>query len=106
MSFDQPSDLFPPVLPYGSSPARRRGMGSVARRLGWESLVRRSMLPAGKPRPWTASSRILVISWDRVRCSAAARRRRDSFKWLGTYAPMNTPFRFAIYRRLTFVHLI
>ena len=50
-SLNQPSALFPPELPYGSSPARRRGIGSVARRLGWESLVRRSMLPAGKPRP-------------------------------------------------------
>ncbi len=50
-ALNQPSDLFPPELPYGSSPARRRGIGSVERRLGWESLVRRSMLPGGKPRP-------------------------------------------------------
>src|SRR5689334_6506107 len=40
-----------------------------------------------------------VISCESVRCSAAARRRRDSFRWLGTYAPMKTPLRLAIYRR-------
>jgi hypothetical protein len=33
-SLNQPSDLFPPALPYGSSLERRRGIGSVARRLG------------------------------------------------------------------------
>jgi len=43
-----------------------------------------------------------VISCERVLCSAAARRRKDSFKWLGTYAPMKTPLRFAIYRSLSF----
>ena len=37
-----------------------------------------------------------VISCERVRCSAAARLRSDSFSSLGTYAPMKTPLRFAI----------
>src|SRR6185369_17919754 len=72
-------------------------MGSLARRRGCDSLVRRSRLPGGKPRPCTASSRIRVISCERVRCSAAARRRSDSFRWLGTYAPIKTPLRLAIY---------
>lgn len=88
-----------PATPYGSSPDLRRGIGSLARRRGCESFVRRSRLPAGRPRPWTASSRIRVISCESVRCSAAARRRRDSLRWLGTYAPMKTPFRLAIYHR-------
>jgi len=38
-----------------------------------------------------------VISCERVRCWAAARRRSDSFSSFGTYAPIKTPFRFAIY---------
>src|SRR6266550_3546135 len=47
-----------------------------------------------------------VISCESVLCSAAARRRKDSFKWLGTYAPMKTPLRFAIYRSLSFENLV
>ena len=39
-----------------------------------------------------------MISCERVRCSAAARRRSDSFRWLGTYAPIKTPLRLAIYQ--------
>ena len=39
-----------------------------------------------------------MISCESVRCSAAARRRRDSLRWFGTYAPMKTPLRLAIYR--------
>lgn len=39
-----------------------------------------------------------VISCESVRCSATARRRSDSFKSFGTYAPMKTPLRFAIFR--------
>ena len=71
---------FCPGETYVTSTARRRGAGSVARRLGVDSLFRRSTLPAGSPRPCTASSRIRVISCESVRCSAAARRRSDSFK--------------------------
>src|ERR1044072_1166566 len=42
-----------------------------------------------------------VISCESVRCSAAARRRGDSFRWLGTYAPIKTPLRLAIYPPLS-----
>src|SRR4029079_9460882 len=95
----------PSPLPYGESCARRRGIGSVERRRGCDSFVRRSRLPGGRPRPCTASSRMHVISCESVRCSAAARRRSDSFKWLGTYAPMKTPLRFAIYPPLILVRI-
>jgi hypothetical protein len=81
---------------YGRSSARRRIGGSVARRRGIAVVSRLSTLPAGKPLPCTASTRMRVISCESVRCSAAARRRSDSFNSLGTYAPMKTPFRFAI----------
>ena len=37
-----------------------------------------------------------MISCESVRCSAAARRRSDSFNSFGTYAPIKTPLRFAI----------
>ena len=80
----------------GRSSARRRIGGSVARRRGVTLVFRLSTLPAGKPFPWTASTSIRVISCDSVLCSAAARRRNDSFNSFGTYAPINTPFRFAI----------
>ncbi len=82
---------------YGRSSARRRIGGSEARRRGTIACPRRSTLPAGRPLPWTASTKIRVISCERVRCSSAARRRSDSFNSLGTYAPINTPFRFAIW---------
>lgn len=81
----------------GRSSARRLSGGSVARRRGIDAWpVRRSTLPAGRVWPWTASIKMRVISCDNVRCSSAARRRRDSLSSLGTYAPIKTPFRFAM----------
>src|ERR1051325_4614100 len=47
-----------------------------------------------------------VISCESVRCSAAARRRSDSFRWLGTYAPIKTPLRFAIYPPLCLCQIL
>jgi hypothetical protein len=91
---------------YETSTLLRRGAGSLDRRRGVDSRLRRSTLPAGRPLPWTASSRMRVISCERVLCSAAARLRKDSFRWLGTYAPMNTPLRFAISRSLSFRRLV
>ena len=72
------------------------GSGSVARRRGVLFCDLLSTLPEGRPLPCTASTSILVISCERVRCSIAARRLSDSFSSLGTYAPINTPFRLAI----------
>lgn len=81
---------------YGRSSARRRVGGSLSRRRGIVVPVRRSTLPDGNPLPCTASIKIRVISCERVRCSPAARRLNDSFSSFGTYAPINTPFLFAI----------
>lgn len=76
--------LFVSGAMYGRSSVRLRGSGSDARRLGVLFCDLLSTLPEGRPFPWTASTSILVISWDSVRCSIAARLFSDSFNSLGT----------------------